>query len=459
MGINKHFKGNGTGRTLLVLILAVTILTAFRCIPPITIAGYEVKELDILSDLYEEKSETDNIGTFPSSMPEQAEKNLAIRHDSFPKGMTGIEDFSTPGSGMDLFYRKLEERSHLDRPVRIAYFGDSFIEGDILTCDLRRMLQSKFGGNGVGFVDIASPFTKLKPTVAVNSNGWTEYNVLDKNKGYDTKCLGPNLRYAIANGGAWVELSGMPKLKSSHLDSFDIATLYVRGNSIPKVNIRSNGKQVSGEEINGTGQLKAITYSGGKTGKIRFTLSGRTTAIGVALEGKRGVALDNFSLRGSSGVPLEQISEEMWREWGVQRPYDLIVVQYGLNVASKKQTNYSIYIKQMTRIIERLKAAYPNTAILVVSIGDREDRVNGQLKTMKGVKALVAQQRNMAASQCVAFWNLYEAMGGEGSIKHMAEANPPEAGKDYTHINWNGGKRIAGKLYKALMWGFDQYTK
>lgn len=439
--------------------MAVMILTAFRYIPQVTVGKYDVKQVDILSDLYSENNADDSVGNaISTSMPQQAARNLAIRHDSFPKGMTCIEDFSAPGYGMDLFYKKLSERKELGRPVRIAYFGDSFIEGDILTCDLRSMLQKKFGGNGVGFVDIASPFTKLKKSVTVNGSGWTEHNVLDKKGGFETKYLGPNLRYAISNGNSWVECCGMPKLKASRLDSFDVATIYIFGKATGQVTINPNSQSVEKGHISSTGSLTAITYDKRRMGRVRFTLRANNTAMGVALEGKSGISLDNFSLRGSSGIPLGMVTEELWREFGSQRPYDLIILQYGLNVASKKQTDYSVYIKQMGRIISRLKAAYPNTAIMVVGVGDREDKVNGQLKTMRGVKALMNQQRALAANQCVAFWNLYQAMGGEGSIKRMAEATPPEAGKDYTHINWNGGKRIAGKLYKALIWGYEQYS-
>jgi hypothetical protein len=39
--------------------------------------------------------------------------------------------------------------------IRIAYFGDSMIEGDLLTQTLRKLLQKEFGGYGVGFF----PFT------------------------------------------------------------------------------------------------------------------------------------------------------------------------------------------------------------------------------------------------------------------------------------------------------------
>ena len=101
----------------------------------------------------------------------------------------------------------------------------------------------------------------------------------------------------------------------------------------------------------------------------------------------------------------------------------------------------------------------PQTALLVVSISDREDKVGGRLETAPGVKQLLATQQQMAIDGGVAFWNLYEAMGGEGSIKEMAERKPAEARKDYTHINRRGGDRIAGIFCRALLHGFESYKK
>ena len=53
-----------------------------------------------------------------------------------------------------------EENNSLDRlydkllagkeQVRVAFMGDSFVEGDILTADLRELLQDTFSGGGVG---------------------------------------------------------------------------------------------------------------------------------------------------------------------------------------------------------------------------------------------------------------------------------------------------------------------
>ena len=42
-------------------------------------------------------------------------------------------------------------------------------------------------------------------------------------------------------------------------------------------------------------------------------------------------------------------------------------------------------------------------------------------------------------------------MGGEGSMLKWVGANPPLAGKDYTHFNARGSKKVAQLLYKELI--------
>ena len=113
----------------------------------------------------------------------------------------------------------------------------------------------------------------------------------------------------------------------------------------------------------------------------------------------------------------------------------------------------------MKVVVEHLKQAFPQAGILVVGVGDREDRINGELRTLPGILALSRYQQNLAAECHVAFWNLYQGMGGEGSIRRMAEAKPAEAGKDYTHINLRGGERVAKALFKSMVYGYEQHQK
>ena len=97
---------------------------------------------------------------------------------------------------------------------------------------------------------------------------------------------------------------------------------------------------------------------------------------------------------------------------------------------------------------------------MIVSVGDRDYKTEeGDLRTMPGIRNLVRYQQRLAADNGVAFWNLFEAMGGNESMVKLVEANPAQANYDYTHINFRGGKYLAGLLYEALVYGKEQYDR
>lgn len=114
----------------------------------------------------------------------------------------------------------------------------------------------------------------------------------------------------------------------------------------------------------------------------------------------------------------------------------------------------------MLTTIAHLKQAFPQAGILIVGVGDREYKTEeGSLRTMPGIKNLIRYQQNLAADSGVAFWNMFEAMGGEGSMADMVHAKPSLANYDYTHINFRGGKHLAELLYEALVYGKEQYDR
>ena len=140
--------------------------------------------------------------------------------------------------------------------------------------------------------------------------------------------------------------------------------------------------------------------------------------------------------------------------------YDLIILEYGLNVATERGRNYDNYQKGLITAIEHLKECFPQAGILLLSVGDRDYKnENGELRTMPGVKNLIRYQQNIAAESGIAFWNMFEAMGGEGSMAKLVHAKPSMANYDYTHINFRGGKHLAGLLYETMIYGKEQYDR
>jgi len=67
-------------------------------------------------------------------------------------------------------------------------------------------------------------------------------------------------------------------------------------------------------------------------------------------------------------------------------------------------------------------------------------------------------QRKIAQTCEIAFWDLYDAMGGENSMVKYVNGVPPMASKDYTHFTFRGGKKIAKQLADAILFERKQYA-
>ncbi|RRC99511.1 hypothetical protein [Prevotella sp. OH937_COT-195] len=454
---------NEPARTFVLIAIIVTILVYLHFLPQVSLAGTQLRDVDILSDLLPEidgDAGGDVIAkpVVPAApvVTEKAKgnaKNTSVKKKPCPPGTTCVIDYSGGGAhGMAAFYKALANVQKMNRPVRVAYWGDSFIESDIMTTDLRALFQEKFGGNGVGWVDCGKTTNSARPTVRVATSGFTSHSVMER-KSFNASKQGISQRYFTVEGSAYMTLSGT--MWNKHCGSWGTSSIYFKTSTPVSITATMNDgaqKTFSAEASSG---VQSVTVAGQMT-KVKWTVSGAnasTLFYGTALDPQQGVVVDNFAMRGSSGISLAGIPENTMKEMSEKRPYDLLVLQFGLNATSPRSTQKQMqnYVAQMTKVIDMLKRCYPNTAILIVSMSDRDQRVGGQIKTMKGVEELVSYQQLLAADNKVAFFNMFEAMGGNGGISKMAQKGM--AGKDYTHINFKGGAYVAKKLFDGIMAG------
>lgn len=63
---------------------------------------------------------------------------------------------------------------------------------------------------------------------------------------------------------------------------------------------------------------------------------GGAVLFGTSQESKEGVIIDNFSMRGTNGQSLGKLPVAMLSEFARVRPYDLIVLQYGVNAVNEQ---------------------------------------------------------------------------------------------------------------------------
>ena len=144
----------------------------------------------------------------------------------------------------------------------------------------------------------------------------------------------------------------------------------------------------------------------------------------------------------------------MTEQMALRKPA-LVILQYGTN-ESEAPGLARDYEKTLTAVVAMVKAAAPQASILVAAPLDRaETGEGGALRTKPIIKRLVAAQRNVAKESGVAFWNTYEAMGGEGSMARWMKSGL--GGGDLTHPTPQGAEALGDLLYKSLTTGFEAW--
>ena len=372
-----------------------------------------------------------------------------------PMGFIRFDDYSTNNNGLHLFFSKLLNQKALGRPVRIAFFGDSFIEGDILSGDLRRLFQENFGGRGVGMMPVTSQVNNFRKTVVHQFSAWNTHSF---NSNFDKSKLGINGNVYIPNKNAWVYYQGVD---NNLLDTCSrISVFYSLPDGETKIYYKKN-KGVSYYEKLPKAENVGCVNIDGSCGNIQisFPQMSQLHIYGVSMEDTTGVILDNYSLRGFSGTGLHRLSKEKLSCFNEILQYDLIILGFGLNVAEANRTEYKSYEKEMIQTIDHLKSSFPNASVLLIGVPDRCHKINGGYETMPGILSMIEYQKNICQKSEIVFWNLFEAMGGKNSMPLFVNSNPPKASKDYTHLTFAGGEYLGNLLYETFMYEKEIYEK
>lgn len=173
-----------------------------------------------------------------------------------------------------------------------------------------------------------------------------------------------------------------------------------------------------------------------------------TVFLGTWLDGNNGISVDCMSSRGYSGITLTSVSADLCREMAKYVDYDLIILEFGINAMSAKQKDYSVYASRLEKVVNHVRKCYPNADILLMGIGDRGEKRNGEIHSMTSVSYMIDAQRTAARNARCLFWDTREAMGGEDAIVKWSKTGL--ANKDYIHLTHKGGAKLAEPLFNAI---------
>ncbi len=370
-------------------------------------------------------------------VPDPLPEPIVVERDKW--GVIPIEDYTVDGAGLSRLRAALQFRGS----ARMAVVGDSYIEGDIFTQDLRAMLQQAYGGSGVGYMSMYSEFPGFRRSVRQSGSGWATYTI--GKKGSDNAYQSLSEHYFRPEGNATATYKGTDKIPCA--SSWDVSRFLFIAPSGGHVVMKA-GDESRTYDIKAADSVQCISYTGSISSLTLSTSTSSMIALGVWLDSERGISVDCMSSRGFSGLTLRSINPTLCHEMSRFVGYDLIVLEFGINAMSPKQKNFTVYSDAMVRVIEHVRLCYPHSDILLLGIGDRGEKRGGEVHSMTSVPYMIEAQRTAARTARCLFWDTREAMGGNDAIVEWTRGGM--ANKDYIHMTHKGGERLAKEFFNAL---------
>jgi lysophospholipase L1-like esterase len=451
-----------------LVLLVVGLLGLLSLLKPgLTVGGVELRPVRLLADVLRKAPRAKaKLALPPPNGPADPQRVQVAAPTPADEPEEETKAPAVPNlPGLESFLAALHQTKATGSKTRIAYFGDSMIEGDLLTGDLRNSLQAEFGGTGVGFVPIGSVAADFRETIHQTfSPDWAEYNLVSRKLpanyplGVSGHVFLPHVLGSADSTGApsmsesWVAFRAGQRFAPTRRFA-EARLFYGPGTASDEVLVTTDNHTVP-HELTGDKTLNELVLKPGTPARqmrIDFAAHGPRPVYGVSFESETGITLDNFSFRGNSGMSLTRIPFRQLAAFGKAQDYKLVILHYGVNVANAKVKDYTFYERAMTRVVDRMQRAFPQASILVIGMSDKGYREEGEFVTDPSVPLLVAAQQRMAQRNHVAFWNLFEAMGGENSMVGWVDSSPPLANKDYTHVNSRGARKMAELLFAYLM--------
>ena len=341
-----------------------------------------------------------------------------------------------------------------DTLFTIIQIGDSHIQGDYLSGEIRKQLQGFYGNAGQG---ILFPYALAKSygprgTVAKPIGVWT---------GIKTMTGGLKASLGVIGYGA-TTLSAASSLSIEFNDKFSEPqfqkiNIWHSADSQSYSPTLANPFQWTGSQFYPSGWGISSYQAIASANQFQLTLSKISASqnhfgfYGFELvpNQRRGIVYHHFGVVGAQFTHL--IEKAPWTIEQLQhlKP-DIIIFSFGTNEAYNGKLDTLAYTQQVQAFLHKLSIACPQTAIILTTAPDTRSRnrippmqrpINNQLKTM-------------AAREKLTVYDLNAAMGGWGSL-HIWYKNQLTI-SDKLHFN-AAGYALQGQLFTlSLMQAYNK---
>lgn len=416
---------------------------------------------------------------------------------------------------LEHFFAKLKENEvHNNQKISIVHIGDSHIQSDLMTNEIRLNLQRKFGNAGRGLV---FPYQLAKTNGSYNerfhsNRTWESYRNIHPFKNVPVGLSG--IALWRDNGGFAIELNIKEanfKFNTIHIitpkneNMFDLATSsqtktiqsterkvithkIKKGEAISTIADKYN---ISIAEIKRENHLKSNNIRAGRTLRI---LTNETKPKNITSSEFVSLDLesDSFSHSYHSDKALDKIflvpnkNADKYALNGIVLEKDAPGIMYsGIGVNGAKFSDYNKY----PLFFEQLKALHPD--MLVLSLGTnesydhmeasayieqirlfikkvRDQNINVPIIISTPAPSLLKGRRTntyifdyarsiikMAETDNVAVWDLYDEFGGMHGIQQLKSQGL--IGPDWVHYSKKGYEKQGDLFTEAFLKAYDNF--
>lgn len=362
-------------------------------------------------------------------------------------------------SYFDPFFRAAETARQTNTIIRVVHYGDSQIELDRISTNLRSYFQSEFGGSGPGLL----PLFQSIPTSTVYQNfsgTYLTYALYGDGMRNQLKDYGIMAKSFKINGSGtfYASAPGNNKNKSTDKPYSNIRLIYHNAANGFKATLSNRSQQLQWEKENDGLGIQMIQWKlDTAISTFSMQINGNANIYGILVDGPNGVAVDNVPMRGASGTFFTQMNDSLLKETYKKIDVGMIILQFGGNSVPGLYSEKSAdaYVNQIVSQIKFFKRNFPDTPILFIGPSDMSTRVRGVMTTYPQLPYLIDKLKVAIPENGAAFWNMYEVMGGKNSM--LAWVKKGWAGSDHVHFSTQGAHQIGEILVQSFTTMYDFY--
>lgn len=350
------------------------------------------------------------------------------------------------------FFNKLNslENSDTNTTVSILHIGDSHIQADFLTREIRNSLQKRFGNAGRGLV---FPYRLTKSNESydyrsASDNNWKWETVRSRKRDFEPGISGAS----ISSPNDLFTLRIKINNRDSADNSFDKLQLICRNDSSGLIafvdDIKNNERRLLAFSDDSTYE----TTFGQRTDQVAVQSYGNLLIDGVVLKNSnKGILYHVVGINGSHYTDYNQ-SPVFFAEMPLLQP-DLIVISLGTNEGVNSRVSSQAVKNEVAKMMTNIRAVQQQVPVLIVTPFDnyyRRKKFNTYLGLVR--KGLVEACRE----QNIACLDMYDITGAYKSAAVWKAQGLITS--DRIHYSAQG-YRLQGKMiYNALINSYSKYV-